>query len=176
MRMALKVAREGDNLASLMESALRGVREQVTTCSQCGAYTFRDRNPCPLCLDGNRTDELLCVVEDPGDILLVDEPGVFKGRYFALMAKLSPRKQEGINNPRFAELVERVASGNVREVFFALNTDVESDATVQYLIDQFKPHNVKVSRLAFGLPAGSGVAFSDAVTLSRAIRGRTELQ
>ena len=116
----------------------------------------------------------MCVVEDPSDIALIERSGEYHGRYFALMGKISPMRGEGIGDLRLPALLAR--AGAMKEVLLALNCDVESEATASYLrhvISQKLP-KMKISRLALGIPAGSAIAFSDPVTLGRAIRGRTE--
>ena len=174
-RMALKVARDAEKMVGDFVSALQGVRDHVRICSLCGNLTLRDQDPCLLCTDKRRDPQLLCVVEDPGDMMLLEQAGTFRGRYHALMGKISPRKGEGIHNPRLEALLKRVEKEDIREVILALNTDVESDATVSYLRERLASKKVRVSRLAFGIPAGSGIAYSDAVTLSRAIECRQEM-
>jgi recombination protein RecR len=172
LRMALRVARDPGGLVPDLVAALREVQEQVGACSRCGYLTVRDQDPCALCEDPGRDDTLLCVVEDPQDIILIEESGSFRGRYHALLGKLSPRKGEGLAKPRLEALFRRVGEGKVREVILALNTDVESDATAAYIHERLTESGVRVTRLAFGIPAGSAIAYSDSVTLARALQGR----
>lgn len=174
-RMAVKLVRDGDALIDEMVRALQGVSEQLCTCGQCGIITSVSDNPCRLCTDPHRDESLLCVVEDPGDINLLEQSGSYKGRYHALMGKLSPMRGEGIHNVRVETLLQRVKEGGVTEVVLALNSDVESDATAYFLHDLLTAQGVSVSRIAFGLPVGSGIAYADPVTLSRALQGRREM-
>lgn len=172
-RMALRLARDSQTLLRDLISALEDVAERVCFCSRCGAVTQAGANPCLLCSSPTRDGTMLCVVEDPNDILLIERSGAFEGRYHALMGKISPMKGDGPANLRMDSLRERVRKEGIREVVLALNTDVEGDATASFIEDMLRPGGVKVSRLAFGLPVGSGIMYSDPVTLGRAMRGRT---
>ena len=115
------------------------------------------------------------MVEWPGDIIKIEQSGGFQGRYHALMGKLSPMHGTGVADLRVDKLLQRIADEPIEEVLIALGTDVESDATVSYLNEILAPRKVKVSRIAFGLPAGSAIEYSDASTLARAISGRQEV-
>jgi recombination protein RecR len=174
-RIAVGLVRDRDGLARRLEDSLSRMRESVRTCENCGNVTATDENPCRLCTDPSRDHHLLCVVEDPGDIVLIERAGSYKGRYHALMGKLSPSKAEGIRSIRLDSMIKRIDQDNVREVILALNTDVESDATVSFLKELLGSRPVKLSRLALGIPVGGGVSYADPVTLSRALDGRQEL-
>ena len=173
-RLAVHLARNPAGAARDLAAALVEARERLVACKLCGSVTAREENPCRLCADARRDDAILCVVEDPADIALIERSGEYHGRYFALMGKISPLRGEGIGDLRLPALLARAAAA--QEVLLALNCDVESEATASYLRHVFsqKLPKVKVSRLALGIPAGSAIAFSDPVTLGRAIRGRTE--
>jgi recombination protein RecR len=174
-RMALKLARDPKGLLAETADALREVSEKVCCCARCGVITTVERNPCRLCTDPRRDDALLCVVEDAEDILAIEKSSSFRGRYHSLMGKLSPMRGQGHNELRIDALLKRIDEGPCTEVILALNTDVESDATAGYIGDLLKSRKVKVTRLAFGLPAGSGIMYSDSVTLARALKGRQAL-
>lgn len=171
-RMALKLARDNAGLVDEMILALREARENICCCSRCGSVTAVGENPCRLCTDPGRDGRILCVVEDPNDIMSIDKSGGYHGRYHALMGKLAPARGDGPKQLRIDSLIERVDGEKIEEVILALSTDVEGDATAIYIAELLKGRNVKVTRLASGLPAGSGVMYSDAVTLSKAIKGR----
>ena len=173
-RMAMALARNGILMRDLA-AALRDVDTRITPCDRCGNITLRDANPCRLCTDPRRDDSLLCVVEDPGDITLIEKSGGYRGRYFALMGKISPMRGEGVQNTRIDALLARVGEGAVQEVILALNADVESDATASFLRDAVSARKIRVSRLARGIPAGSGVAYSDAATLAGALNSRQSM-
>ena len=122
-----------------------------------------------LCTDSTRDGEVLCVVEDPSDIASIEATGAFRGRYHALGGKLSPSHRMGPERLRFPELVDRVVREGFSEVLLALSTDMEGDATAGYAAEMLRGTGAKVTRLAFGLPADSGIAYSDPLTLKRAI-------
>lgn len=171
-RMAMKLARDPGGLVNDLLAALQDVSARVRTCSWCGSLTLAAEDPCVLCKDPRRDARVICVVEDPGDILLIERSGEFKGRYHALMGKLSPMQGEGPQNLRLDALLKRIDKDGIGEVILALNSDVESDATAAFLRHALSSRKVRVSRLAFGMPAGSEIAYSDPVTLARAIEGR----
>ena len=171
-RMALKLARDNKCLLDEMMASLRDVREKICCCSRCGSVTAVDENPCRLCTDPGRDSKVICVVEDPSDILAIDKSGGFHGRYHALMGKLAPARGDGPMQLRIGSLLERIEAEKIEEVILAMSTDVEGDATASYIAEVVKDRNVKVTRLASGLPSGSGIMYSDALTLSKAIRGR----
>ncbi|MDY0144738.1 MAG: recombination mediator RecR [Kiritimatiellia bacterium] len=173
-RLAVHLARNPTGVGRELAEAIAGARQSLAACKLCGSVTAKTENPCRLCSDVRRDDTILCVVEDPADIALLERSGEYHGRYFALMGKLSPMRGEGIGELRLPALLERAATA--QEILLALNCDVESEATASYLrhvLTQKLP-KLKISRLALGIPAGSAIAFSDPVTLGRAIRGRTE--
>ena len=173
-RLAVHLARNPSGAAREVAAALDDARAKLAACKLCGSVTAKDENPCRLCADARRDGTILCVVEDPADIALLERSGEYHGRYFALMGKLSPMRGEGLGDLRLPALLERAAQA--QEVLLALNCDVESEATASYLrhVLAQKLPKLKLSRLALGIPAGSAIAFSDPVTLGRAIRGRTE--
>lgn len=171
-RMALKLVESPDSLLNELVAALQEVKGNVVLCSRCGNVTCRTEDPCRICRDASRDEHVLCVVESPGDIALIERAGSFRGRYHALLGVLSPRKGVGLDDIRIRQLFERVEQEGVAEVILALNADVESDATASFLHDQLIKKNINVSRIASGIPAGSGLSYSDPVTLARAIQGR----
>ncbi|MBU0678313.1 MAG: recombination mediator RecR [Verrucomicrobia bacterium] len=174
-RMALRLVMESEKLVPELIAALEDARASLRCCSKCGNITRVDKDPCRLCTDPSRDDSVLCVVEGPSDISLVERTGGYRGRYHALMGKISPMNQKGIEDIRVEALIRRVREEGFKEIILALNSDVESDATASYLRDVLSRLKVRVTRLALGIPAGSGLAYSDSVTLSRAIEGRTEM-
>ena len=173
-RAALALVRERGRLAEPLMSALRLAHDSVRCCSRCGAFTTTDRDPCCTCTDETRDASIVCVVEDPADILPIEASGAFRGRYHALGGKLSPARRMGPERLRIAELVERVKSEGMAEVLLALSTDMDGDATAGYVAEVLKGTGVRITRLAFGLPADSGIAYSDPLTLKRAIVGRRD--
>ncbi len=175
-RAALALVRRPESLLDTLVTALQEARENVCLCSKCGGFTSHDANPCGLCTRNDREDKLLCVVEDPADIHTLEASGAFKGRYHALMGKLSPSRQTGIGELRISALVQRVRAEGIKEILLALSTDLDGDATAGYIAERLKDTDVRLTRLAFGLPCGSGIAYADPLTLRRAVSGRQMLE
>ena len=175
-RAALALVRRPETLLDTLVQALQEAREGVCLCSKCGAFTTHEADPCPLCTRADRDDGLLCVVEDPADIHAIEAAGAFRGRYHALMGKLSPGRQTGVGELRIAALAQRVKAEPIREVLLALSTDLEGDATAGYIAERLRPAGVRLTRLAFGLPCGSGVGYADPLTLRRAVQGRRSFE
>lgn len=171
-RAALALVREPARLMQPLVEALRNAAGRVTCCSKCGSFTISDADPCKLCTDPLRDGSVLCVVEEPADIVTLEASGAFRGRYHALGGKLSPARHMGPEKLRLAELQDRVVREGVAEVLLAVSTDMDGDATAGYVAELLKGTGAKVTRLAFGLPADSGIAYSDPLTLRRAINGR----
>ena len=175
-RIALRLVQDaGGQLSRDLRSALDDVARDIRLCGRCGYVTSRDQDPCPICVDEARDDRLLCLVEDVADITLLETARAFRGRYFCLLGKISPQSGRTLTEQRLAQLNQRLGEGVVEEVLLALNADVESDATTAYLQEYLALQGVRVTRLALGIPAGSGIAYTDPVTLARAVQGRTEL-
>lgn len=172
-RLALHLVQTEAGQVRQLAEALLAARERITHCERCGALT--ETQPCAVCADERRDPALLCVVERPLDILSLEKSGTFRGRYHSLGGKLSPLNGVGPEDLRIAELERRVPAESVREVILALSSDVEGDATGHYLAKRLAAFGVRVSRIAQGLPAGSGLEFADELTLSRALEGRREL-
>ena len=173
-RMAISLARDAGTQKQDLIAALERVAAEIAACSRCGNLTPKSADPCRLCTDPDRDRRILCVVEDPGDIARIEQAGGYQGLYHALMGKLSPMRGEGIPHLRLQALIRRVRDEQIQEVLLALNADVESDATAGFLRDALENSPTRISRLAMGLPAGSGLAFSDPITIARAIQGRTD--
>lgn len=171
-RAALALVREKERLLKPLAFALSEAASNVTCCARCGAFTTLERNPCEFCSDALREGDVLCVVEEPADILPIEASGAFRGRYHALGGKLAPARHIGPERLRLAELKDRVLKEGVSEVLLAVSTDMDGDATAGYIAELLRGTGAKVTRLAFGLPADSGIAYSDPLTLRRAIRGR----
>ena len=174
-RMALALVRDPSGLLRELTLALQDAGQRVVPCARCGNITLRSEDPCRLCTDRRRDDKVLCVVEEPADILLMERAGAFRGRYHALMGRLSPMRGEGVQNIRVEALVERVRKDAVQEVILALDFDTEGDATASYLRDVLGSLGTKVTRPARGIPTGSGLAYTDAATLARAVENRQGL-
>jgi recombination protein RecR len=173
-RIALHLVQAETGSVRQLAEAILAARERVRFCERCGALT--EKSPCQLCEDPRRDSTLLCVVERPVDILSLEKSGTFHGRYHVLGGKLSPLNGVEPEDLRISELEKRLETEPVGEIVIALGTDVEGDATTFYLAKRLARQGRKVTRIAHGLPAGSGLEFADEITLSRALEGRRELQ
>lgn len=173
-RLALHLVQTEMDAVKRLAQALVQARERVQGCEICGALT--ESQPCGICADDHRDGSILCVVERAVDILPFEKSGVFKGKYHVLGGRISPLNGVGPEDLRIAELEARASTGEVKEVILALGTDVEGDATGNYLSKRLTAKGVKVSRLAQGLPVGSGLEFADELTLSRAMEGRRTVE
>ena len=171
-QMAWSLARDPAGLTKELSAVLAEVALRVTTCTRCGNVTVRTEDPCRLCTDTRRDDKMLCVVEDPSDILMIEKAGIFRGRYHALMGKLSPMRGEGPSTIRVDALLARIKPEGIQEVILALNADMESDATGSFLREALASQHVKITQLARGLPTGSGIGYADRTTLARALEHR----
>jgi recombination protein RecR len=170
-RLALHLAQTESGSVRQLAEAMIGAREKIRACAVCGALTERD--PCVLCGDPRRDDTVICVVERPVDIFTFEKAGAFRGKYHVLGGKISPLNGVEPEDLRIAELEARLVG--VTEIVLALSTDVEGDATTYYLARRLAGKGAKISRLAYGLPAGSGLEFADDITLARALEGRRDL-
>ena len=171
----MKLVRDREGLLRDLVAALEQAGRDICCCSRCGAVTRVDEEPCGYCTSALRDESLLCVVEDANDILSMERSGGFRGRYHVLGGKLSPMKGDGPAELRLQALATRIRDEGFREVVLALSTDVEGDSTAHYVSEMLVGEPVRITRLAFGLPAGSGVTYSDPVTLARAVAGRREV-
>ena len=172
-RIALHLVQADVPAVRLLAETMLRARDCIRLCSVCGGLTEAD--PCALCADARRDATLICVVERPTDILSLEKANSFRGLYHVLGGKLSPLNGVGPDDLRIGQLEARLAQGLVREVVLALPTDVEGDATSFYLAKQLTAKGVVISRIAHGLPAGSGLDFADELTLTRALEGRREM-
>jgi len=172
-RIALHLVQTDSTLVKQLADTILLAREKIQFCTTCGALT--EKSPCPICEDTRRDGSLICVVERAVDILSVEKSGTFRGRFHVLGGKISPLDGVEPDDLRIAELEKRLTSEPIREIVIALGTDVEGDATSFYLAKRLARHGLKISRIAYGLPAGSGLEFADELTLSRALEGRREM-
>jgi recombination protein RecR len=172
-RLAYNVLRRSREDAERLSRAILEVKEKILYCSRCN--NFSDRDPCRYCNDAARSNETICVVEEPHDILAVEKTREYHGQYHVLHGVLSPINGIGPGDLKLANLLERLREGNVREIILATNPNVEGEATAIYLAKLLKTIGVKVSRIALGLPVGSDLEFADEVTMSKALEHRHEL-
>lgn len=156
-----------------LAEAVRQLREQVVHCSICGNITESD--PCPICSSDARDHTLICVVEEPLDVLALERTRQYHGLYHVLHGAISPVEGIGPEELRIRELLTRVKSGNVHEVLLATNPNLEGEATAMYIAQQILPLGIRVTRLARGLPVGGDLEYADAVTLAQALEGRRDV-
>lgn len=172
-RLAFHILRQPREYALGLAQALTDVKRKVRLCSECMNLTESD--PCATCGDPRRDSDVICVVEDPSDVMAVERSHAFRGRYHILHGAISPLDGVGPDDIKVAELIRRLEDGKVREVIIATNASVEGEATALYLSKLIKPTKVKLTRLASGIPVGGDLEYIDASTLSRAFEERREL-
>ena len=172
-RIALQLVQTDSGSVHQLAQAILSAREKIRPCPNCGGLT--EQVPCAICADPRRDAGAVCVVERAVDILSIEKAGSFRGKYHVLGGRISPLNGVEPEDLRIAALETRLGSEPIREVILALGTDVEGDATSFYLAKRLASRDVKVTRLAHGLPAGSGLEYADELTLSRALEGRREL-
>lgn len=169
-RLTFYLLREPNGLAEALSEALAALSAGTVLCERC--FNVAEQSPCPLCADPGRDQALICVVEEPMDVLAVERTGVYRGTYHILHGALSPIDGIYPEKLRIAELVERVRAGQPREVILATNPSLEGENTAAYIHQQLQATGVNITRLARGLPVGGDLEYTDEVTLSRALEGR----
>ena len=172
-RLAFHLLKADPAAVERLAEALVDLKRKVTFCDVCHDVT--ETSPCALCADARRSDDLICVVEEPSDVLAIEGTGEFRGRYHVLHGVLSPLDGVGPDDLKIKELLARVRESTPAEVILALNPDTEGDATSFYLQRLLAPLGCAVSRIARGIPVGGDLEFADVATLGRAIQGRERL-
>jgi recombination protein RecR len=172
-RIALWVVQARGTQPEAIARAISEARAAIHPCRLCGFFATAEL--CEICADPSRAEGLLCVVEQPTDILPLEKTSAFRGKYHSLGGRISPLDRVAPEDLRIAELIERVEDEKPNEIIFALAADVEGEATTHYLVDLLQKYEVRLTRLAHGLPAGGGLESADELTLSRALSGRTQL-
>ncbi|MEP7078068.1 MAG: recombination mediator RecR, partial [Chthoniobacterales bacterium] len=166
-RIALWIVQARGDQPEQIARALTGTRQAVHPCVRCGFFTTAEQ--CEICADPNRTAGLLCVVEQPTDILPLERTSAFRGRYHSLGGRIAPLDHIGPEDLRIEQLLARVREENVTEIILALAADVEGEATTNYLVELLRPLGVGLTRIAHGLPAGGGLESADELTLYQAL-------
>ncbi|OFV96847.1 MAG: recombination protein RecR [Acidobacteria bacterium RIFCSPLOWO2_02_FULL_61_28] len=156
-----------------LAAALRDLKQNIRLCEVCNNFT--DISPCAYCADASRDSRLLCVIEEPANIVQIEKTGKYRGRYHVLHGTLSPLQGIGPDQLRIANLLERVNAGGVEEIIVATNPNVEGEATAMYLSKLLKPLGVRVTRIAMGIPVGGELEYTDSATVAKAMEGRKEL-
>lgn len=172
-RLAYYILRGSKDDAMGLADAIADVKERIGLCSVC--FNIAESDPCPICTDPQRERSVVCVVEDPLDVVALDRTGEYNGLYHVLHGAISPVDGVGPDQIRVRELVDRVTEHQLEEVILAMNPNIEGDATAMYIARQLMQYGVTVTRPASGLPVGGDLEYADEVTLGRALSGRRVL-
>ncbi len=171
-RLAFFILKMKKEEAESLAYAIQQVKDKIHYCSICNNLTEADI--CSICADTARDKEIICVVEEPNDLIAIERTRCFHGVYHILLGRISPLDGFGPDDIRIDSLVAKVKNGGIKEVILAINPNVEGEATALYIAKQLKPFNVKITRLAHGLPMGADLEYADEITLMRAMDGRSE--
>jgi recombination protein RecR len=172
-RLTFYLLRRPAEQAEALADALRDLKQRIVFCSTC--FNITEQSPCAICQDEGRDRSMICVVEEPLDVLAIDRTGEYRGLYHVLHGAISPVEGIGPDELRINELIARLRTEPVQEVLLATNPNLEGEATAMYLARLIQPLGVRVTRLARGLPVGGDLEYADAVTLGRALEGRREM-
>jgi recombination protein RecR len=169
-RLAMHILRAPRREAEQLSNSIIEIKEKVRLCSMC--FALSDTDVCNICSDTTRTPSMLCVVEQPVDMVAIEKSGSFKGFYHILEGALSPMDGVGPDNIRIKELITRIAQGKIEEVVLATNTNIEGETTAAYIAERLESHPVKVTRIASGVPIGGDLKYVDQITLKKAMETR----
>lgn len=173
LRIAMFLLNQPKEAIERLIQALQRVKEQLRLCRRC--FNYAEGELCAICQDENRNGSLICVVEDPMDIAVIENAGIYQGRYHVLHGVISPIEGIGPEDLRINELVERLKVEPIQEVILALSPTTEGEATSTYIARLLKPFGIKITQLAMGLPVGGSLDYADQLTIMRALEGRREL-
>lgn len=172
-RLTFFILRSPTDQARRLAEAIMNVKERISYCSRC--FNITEADPCPICNNPNRDQEIICVVEEPLDVLALEKTGVYKGLYHVLHGALSPVEGIGPKDLRIDELIQRVRNNKVREVILATNPNFEGEYTANFIKGELASSGMKITSLARGLPMGGDLEYADEGTLGRALEGRRDL-
>jgi recombination protein RecR len=172
-RLAFHVLKTPREDAERLVDAIRDVKDRVTYCTICNNFT--DVDPCQYCADPARDHRLVCVIEEPQNVNVIEKTGGFRGVYHVLLGSLSPLQGVGPDDLKIKGLLTRIASDDIEEIILATNPTVEGEATAIYLARLLKPLGVRVTRIATGIPVGSDLEYADELTMGKAMEGRREV-
>lgn len=172
-RLAYHILRGETDAADRLAAAIVEVKRSIHFCGRC--YNFAESEECAICADGGRDRSIICVVEEPRDVVAVERTGEFRGTYHVLQGTISPIDGIGPEQLRVRELIERLGSEEVTEVIMATDPDIEGETTALYIARLVKPLGIRVTRIASGLPVGGDLEYADEVTLGRALEARREM-
>lgn len=169
-RFALQLLRWPEAQVRELARSIAELHEKIRLCSVC--YTFSEEDPCPVCNDPKRDASVVCVVEEPGDLLALEKSGAFRGCYHVLHGVIAPMEGVGPEQLKIAELLDRIKKDGIKEVVLATSSTVAGEATSSYLAEILIKHSVRVSRIACGIPMGMDLKFADRMTLQKAMEAR----
>ena len=172
-RLAFHIFRSSQEYSNRLSQAILDAKTKVITCNRC--FHFSSKDPCEICTSPNRDKSIICVVEEPLDLLAIEKSNEFKGLYHVLHGVISPLDGIGPEDLKIQPLIQKIKAEQITEVVMATNPNVEGDATAIYLARLIKPLNIKVTRLAHGIPVGGDLEYIDELTLSMALRDRKEI-
>jgi len=167
-RLTYYILRQDEDFIKKLSESLLDLKQKVKYCSECFNYT--DSSPCVICCSDRRDESIICVVAEPNDVVAIEKTNDFRGRYHVLHGLLNPLEGVNVSDLKIKELIKRLQ--NVSEVILAINPSVEGEITIQYLYKIMQPLNIKITRIASGIPIGSAIEYSDEATLSRALEAR----
>ncbi len=173
VRLAFYVLEEDEKFAKEMAEAIIDAKSKVKFCSKC--FNLTDTDPCSICSNTKRDNQLLCVVEDVKDVVAMEKTHEFKGIYHVLHGAISPMNNVSAADIKIKELVSRLSDASIKEVIVATNPTIEGEATAMYISRLLKPLGVKVTRIAHGIPVGGDLEYTDEITLIKALEGRREM-
>jgi recombination protein RecR len=171
-RLAYHIVKLSHNEASKLANAIMEVKAKIKYCNIC--FNISEEDLCNICKDESRDKTTICVVQEPHNLLIIEKSHIYKGLYHVLLGALSPLHGIGPDDIKMKELINRIKSSQVHEVIIATNPNIEGEATAAYIIKTLKPFNIKISRIAFGVPVGADLDYIDEATMARALIGRSE--
>ncbi len=169
-RLALFILRGSEQQAQELAKSILEIHKSIKLCSIC--FTFSDQDPCPICSNPKRDKSIVCVVEEPGDLLAMEKAGEFKGRYHVLHGVLSPRDGIGPEELRLSQLKNRIERENIKELIIATSPTMAGEATAAYISKMLSKMNITITRIACGVPMGMDIKYADPVTLKKALEAR----
>ncbi len=171
-RLAYHIIKTPTNEIKKLTNALIEAKEKITYCNTC--FNISEDIICNICKDDTRDKTTICVVQEPHNLIIIEKSQIYKGLYHVLLGALSPLHGIGPNDIKIQELINRVKSSQIQEVIIATNPNIEGEATAAFIIKSLKPFNIKISRIAFGVPVGADIDYIDEATIARALSGRRE--
>ena len=173
-RIAYYILKADRSYAESLSRDIKELKEKIKPCRICGNYT--EVNPCSICTDPQRDKSTICIVEQPKDIIAIESSREFQGVYHVLNGVISPIDGIGPEDLSFSALLERITNESIKEIIIATNPTVEGETTALYLVKQLEGKNVKITRIALGIPLGGDLEYADSITLGRALKGRNEIR